>query len=464
MAAFQEHAATPAAGPVRYRAGTLSYTRFGLATLFFWLLWGHFVYVLMEAVIPAILPLLLRHHKATNTEISFITTSLNVIGNMAFNPVVSFWSDRHRGPSGRRRPFIVWTTPFVVLCLALTPFGPDLAAWLGTFPEVRRVLDLSPVVPAVLFAAVFVAGFQVFDVFVGSVYYYLVRDTVPEDHLGRFYGWFRLAGSLAPLLFNLLIFGHAETHMKTVFVAVAVFYGVGMYLMCWNVKEGEYPPPEDIHHGHAAWYARLWDCLRAYVRDCLRDPVYGWTFLATGVAMWAGSAGVFAVLFYREELCITLKVQGQVNAINNVLTLCIALPLGWLVDRWNYFRLTQLGAAVQGLVCIGGWLLIRDVPTLIAFGVLYTVPKMAYVMAMTRSIIAVYPKEKYGQFGSAGAAFASLGSIAMSIVAAKFVDALGNYRSYLLWQGIFLVVAGLLFVVVERRWLKLGGAKGYRAP
>lgn len=446
-------------------AGTLRYTRLGLSMLFFWLLWGHFIYLLMESVIPGVLPLLLKQHHATNTEISFITSSLNVIGNMFFNPVISFISDRHRGPMGRRRPFIIYTTPLVVVCLGLVPFGPEIAASLGKVPVLHYLMTFSPVVPAVLFIAVFVMGFQIFDVFIGSVYYYLVRDTVPEGFLGRFSGMFKLVGGLAPLIWNLAIFRHAESHMKEVFVGVAVFYGVGMFLMCWGVKEGRYPPPEPLDKtGRDRWYERLWSSVRLYVKDCFHHPLYWCSFLALGLTTWAGLSGIFAVLFYREELRITLAVQGNVNAVNSALTLLIAMPLGYLVDRWNYFRLTQLGAFAQGFVCILGFFAIRDIPTLLIFGICYTIPKLTLGMGMARVVIAVYPKEKFGQFGSAGAAFASLGAIGLSILAAKFVDVCGNYRSYLLWQGLCLLLAGLLFLIVERGWLKRGGWKDYQAP
>jgi len=450
---------------VTFRAGTLGYTRFGLAMLFFWLLWGYFVYLLMEAVIPGILPLLLREHQATNMEISFITSSLNVIGNTLFNPIVSFLSDRHRGRGGRRRPFILYTTPLVVLCLALIPYGPEIAQFLEKFPATRAFLSFSPITPVMLVIGIFVMGFQIFDVFVGSVYHYLVRDTVPEEFLGRFQGMFRLIGGLAPLVFNLGIFRHAETHMKEVFVGVALFYGVGMLLMCWKVREGEYPPPEPVTRSpDSNLAARLWGGVSHYFKDCFRDPVYWMCFLGIGFSIWAGMGAVFAVLFYREELGISLAVQGNVLAVNNVLTLIIALPIGYLVDRWNYFRLTQIGGVLQGGVCLAGFFLIQDVATLVIYGIGYTIGKMTFTMGLTRTIIAIYPKEKFGQFGSAGAAFSSLGAIGMSLLAAKFVDVCGNYRSFLLWQGVFLVAGGILFLAVERRWLKLGGKKGYVAP
>jgi hypothetical protein len=43
-----------------YRVGTLIYTTKGLAILFLWLLWGDFCYTILEAVVPRILPLLMK--------------------------------------------------------------------------------------------------------------------------------------------------------------------------------------------------------------------------------------------------------------------------------------------------------------------------------------------------------------------------------------------------------------------
>lgn len=448
-----------------FTAGTLRYTRFSLTLLFFWLLWGSFTYLIMEAVIPNVLPLLLRQHQASNTEISIIVSSLNVLGNTLVNPIVSFISDRHRGKGGRRRPFIIYSTPFVVLFLGLIPFGPEIAAFLSSVPVVSQALAFSPVVPAILLIGVFVMGFQIFDVFVGAVYSYLVRDTMPEEFLGRFSGVARLVGGVAPLVWNLLIFPHAETCMKAVFVGVAAFYGFGVMLMCWKVKEGEYPPPEPLdEEARRGWFGRLCASVKLYVMECLCDRVYLAAFLGNGFSSWAMVTGVFSVLFYREELGLSLTEQGKVNAASNVLSLLIAVPIGYLIDRYNYFRLTQLGALFQGLICFVAFFVVRDVPTLLAVNICSGIPRMFFVLGIGRTVIAVYPKERYGQFGSASSAFSSFVAIGLSVLAAKFIDFCGSYRSLLIWQGAFMLVAGLMFLFLERRWLKLGGWKDYKAP
>lgn len=439
------------AGSPLFTAGTLSYTRAQLLMLSFWLLWGYFVYALMEAV-PTLLPILLKQHHASNRQLTFIATSLNVIGNLVFVPIVSYGSDRYRSRWGRRRPFIVYSTPLVVAFLALVPFGPDIARRLQEVEGVRQVLSASPIAPAVLMIAVFVAGFQVFDTFVASVYYYLVRDTVPEACIGRFYGTFRLVGALPPLVFNLFVFGHAETCMKAIFVGIACFYGLGILLMCWRVREGEFPPPEPLAGGRGGAPGRAVAAAGTYVRECFGRRHYLLCFLAHGVAMWANAGLVFAVLFRRDELGVSLAVQGRIASAGSVLMLAIALPCGHLADRFNCFRLVQFSLLAKGIVAALAWRFVHDTPTLLAATLLSTVPETLLFTALVKLLINLFPRERYGQFGSANSAVASLGTIGIALLVARFADWMGDYRSYLVWMAAFSFAACLLYALVERVW------------
>ena len=51
---------------------------------------------------------------------------------------------------------------------------------------------MTPATLAIILMAAFMAGFFFFDIFVGSVYWYLFNDVVPPQFLGRFMGLFRL--------------------------------------------------------------------------------------------------------------------------------------------------------------------------------------------------------------------------------------------------------------------------------
>lgn len=196
--------------PSRFRVGTLIYSRAGLITLFAWLLWGDFVYTLMESVMPSLLPLVLRDNGASNQAIAFIVSSIYMMVNAVANPIISYKSDRFRSRWGRRRPFILVTTPFVVILLALIPFAPEISRMMGGIGWFAGLLKYSPVTSLVLISGVLVGAFQVFNMFVSSVYYYLIADVVPEAFIGRFYALFRVFGALAGLLFSYFILGMAK--------------------------------------------------------------------------------------------------------------------------------------------------------------------------------------------------------------------------------------------------------------
>jgi maltose/moltooligosaccharide transporter len=59
------------------------------------------------------------------------------------------------------------------------------------------------------------------------------------------------------------------------FLTVGLLYGAGFILMCFTVKEGQYPPPDDIPEGsHPSVLAQA----RLYMLECLRHPYYRWVF------------------------------------------------------------------------------------------------------------------------------------------------------------------------------------------
>ncbi len=101
-----------------------------------------------------------------------------------------FISDSHRGPLGRRIPFILYTIPF--LCVFLILIGRRLwpiSGWLvqAGFIQGRDGRGVDP------HWRIRRGAFQFFNMFVASVYYYLFNDVVPRQFLGRFLAAFRLA-------------------------------------------------------------------------------------------------------------------------------------------------------------------------------------------------------------------------------------------------------------------------------
>lgn len=439
-------------------AGTLTYTRGGLIALFGWLLWGDFVFQLMESVIPNLLPLILKEHGASNKAISIIVGTIAMVANAVINPVISYRSDRCRSRWGRRRPYIIFSTPFVVLFLAAIPFGPEILALLEKLPGVSTLLASSPVTPILLMFGFLVVGFQIFNMFISAVYYYLIPDVVPGEYLGRFYGLFRLVGVGAGAVFNYFILGHAETWMREIFVGIALVYGVCILLMCWRVKEGEYPPPADESHGH--W----WSGIRNYFKECYGYSYYWWVFLAYSCLGWAGLVGMFRVFFAREEIGLTLEELGQTIAAGSVLVALLAYPFGILLDRWGSHRTLITAFLVSVPLALLMFFFTSSKWSFVAWTILREVPWALAALALAKWTVDVYPRTRYGQFGSAGALFSSLGAMALGPLGGLFIDWTGSYRYLLLWQAGFLTVGIIAALVVHRRWQALGGESSYRAP
>lgn len=429
----------------RFKVGTLVYTRSGLIVLFGWLLWGDFVYTLMERAMPALLPLVLRDAGADNKMIAFVSSSVVMGINAIACPIISYKSDRHRGRWGRRKPFILVTTPFVVLFLALIPFGPGMAGWFTTWLPWLSPQAVPTVSVIIGFTAILVACFQIFDAFVSSTYYYLIADVVPEAFIARFYALFRVFGTLASLLFNYFILGLAEGHMREVFVGISILYGVVITVMCLRVREGEYPPVP-VEPGRPWWHGP-----RDYMVLCFGSPFYLLVFAAYSLAIWANLSNVFTVFLAREQLHLSLDQYGKIMALASVVGIVAMYPIGSLIDRLGSHRSLLLGFALSMVVRTGAYFLVGDFLSMAVWVSLLGLPTGLIALSLAKWLIDLYPKEHYGQFGSAGAMISSIGAALLAPACGVFFDYIENYRWVFLWAIPFQFIALFLVYSVWRR-------------
>ena len=446
----------------RYTVGTLSYSKMGLAALFGWLLWGDFCYQMMEVITPSIIPLKLNHLDAPNWAIGLIITTLPGVLNMTVCPWVSYTSDRHRGSRGRRIPFILWTLPFVTLFLLLLGFSEQIGRAVHTaLPSSWGMSSTSVIVICI---GVFMVCFQFFNMFVSSVFWYLFNDVVPHAFLGRFLGLFRVVTGLQAMLYNFLIFKHAETHMTEIYVGVSILYAVGMGLMCLKVKEGEYPPPPPTVDGESGFVSQV----KTYFVECYSKRYY-WNFFFCN-ACWsiAYTIGVFNV-FLQKSIGLDLAqigfISGMVSGVNMLLT----YPAGALGDRFHplrvlvWVKIINLFFLPLSLI----WLFFDFEPA-IAFKVaiaisIINIPFGVLTEAMMLPMyMRVLPRERYGQFCSANALVRSFGVICGGLFAGLFIDAMKRinngsdyaYRFLPIWI-IFWSGAALFFLLLlYRDWKK----------
>src|SRR3954462_10965971 len=121
--------ASPPGVPRRvWHVGTLTYSRGQLANVFFWMLWGDFCLNLMDSGVGTSLVMLqLKKYGASKSAIGFVQGTVIEVLAIVMVAIISTWSDRHRGPLGRRMPFMLHTALPIAIFLSLMGFSPVLA-------------------------------------------------------------------------------------------------------------------------------------------------------------------------------------------------------------------------------------------------------------------------------------------------------------------------------------------------
>jgi MFS family permease len=456
-----------------YRCGSLAYTGKGLVFLFAWLLWGDVCFQLMETIIPSILPLKLHSLESSNVVIGLIMTTLPGVFNTTVCPWVSFKSDRYRSRWGRRIPFILCTMPFLTAALLLIAFADPIAAWLhgALFQGASGTRTMVAIGCLALFAGLF----DLFNMFVNSVFWYLFNDVVPQHHLARFMAYFRLAATLTAAFYNFFLFKYALSHMREIYLGVAVLYFLGFGLMCLKVKEGEYPPPED-----AGQRPSLLRDIRVFAKECFTIPFYWDMFLYTMFTAIGGCMWMYAV-FFNQSLGLSLNQIGNIKAATLIVVACCLLFAGSLVDRWHPVRMVlyaSLWAAVTGFNSLIWLVADTPAPHVLFWVMLCSVFAWAPFSAVTQSAAApremiLFPKDRYGQFCGAQALVRSAGTMVGGAIAGLFLDqirrnyeqgSLFPYRYMYVWLGLFACLAAFHSYRTYRAWKRLGAEDGYRPP
>lgn len=462
--------------PPRFSVGTLVYSKAGLASLFMWLLWGDFCFTLMETVVPSIVPLRLKELQAPNWIIGLVLVTIPSLLNVILNPIISTTSDRHRGRFGRRIPFMLFTAPFISITLCLMAFSTELGVWFHSM--IGEATGYSTAAVTVGVIAVAMGLFKFSDTFVNTVFWYFFNDVVPHNVMGRFFSLFRIVGASAGVIYNYFVFQYALSHLRLIFLLVAVLYLVGFTVMCLMVKEGQYPPITKLTEKRGD----ILQIVKNYVKECLTHRIYHYFFLHNIFWSLAGACNVFTV-FLNLSLGLTLQQIGLIAAAVGVANVILTYPAGALADRFHPLRVMlwiKVGLLmIAPLNCI--WLFTNFDPAVnfkivIALNIISLPLWLIYNVVGLPMYMRILPKDRFGQFCSFNAFSASAIGILGGIAAGAYIDLMrrifpdklwGNdfcYRMIPVW-GLPFLISGLVFLVLlYRSWKKLGGDKHYVPP
>lgn len=418
----------------------------------------------MEMAIPAVLPLKLKSYEAPSWIIALFMTTIPAAVSAVVCPIIGYWSDRYRGRLGRRIPFILGTIPFLFLFLTLIGFTPDFATFF-----VKAGWATNEHFPALLMLGLFATGFQIFNMVVASVYYYLFNDVVPQEMMGRFLTAFRFVGVIASAFFSYFLFPKAESHFTEILIGAAVLYAAVFTVMCLRVKEGQYPdPPPSATKGHG-----LLASVKTFFIEGYTSRYYWYFYLFVGFWHISTTINVF-VIFFARDVGLTLDQLGSLSAIFLIVSAALLLPFGFLIDRYHPLRMIRIACSLLvliaplSLVFAFGW-----VPREWAFTVwvatsiigapvtaLYTASEMPIYMK-------ILPRDRFGQFSAATALVRSLALMIGGVLSGLFIDGARNlspypdygYRFIPLWSMFFQGVATVFLFLLYKEWKKRGDAQ-----
>ena len=446
---------------VNYTAGSLSYTKAGLVTLSFWLLWGDFALGFFESIFGRFIPLFLRELQASNTLVGLMTGGLVGVVNVLCLPGISRWSDGFRSRFGRRIPFLLVATPVTVLSLLCAGFTPEISRFLYQFVPAWLENLVSGHVFTLSLLCVFVVAYDFFNMVLVTSYNWLLRDVVPERVMARFLSWFRIINTISSMVFLKLVFPYVLSHRMEVFLGVGLFYSVAFLIMCLKVKEGDYPPPPENDTKPGVFKGFL-----IYFRECLGHPIYRNYILVS--IMWfmvSGCTNPFITLLMNETLKLNMGDMGTLFAVNAAVSVLVLYPVGWACDRFGPLQITIITLALQIAVSVGGFFLVNDKLSMTAYLVISAIPVVSWKLASFAVSVRIFPKAKFGQFASALNVFGTGAMVVGNMLIGALIDFFhNNYRIAFAWAGFFAVAALLCMLVVLRWYRRLGGPDNYLAP
>jgi len=446
----------------KWRVGTLHYNGPGLVNVFFWMLWGDFCLNLMDSgVQPTVIPLQLKKYGMSMTAIGALTGTAVEIMSVVMVVVISTWSDRHRGPLGRRMPFMLYSAPPIALCLIAMGFAPQLAHWLQrTMPHLFGTIALGSLVLSII--AVTSIGYRFFDLFPQSVYYYLFTDVIPQKLMGTFTALFRVCSVAGSTFFSYFLLKHAEDNPGMICLLSGGLYLFAFVMMTLMVREGDYPPPEAPKNAPLA--DRFLDTCRRYIRECYSMGYY-WKFYLFTFCFMCGirTFNNFLIFYGKEVFHGDLDRLGKVNTLIGIVQLVIFFPIGPLVDWIHPFRAGLIGLGLVIVTLAASFFTIHDGAS---YAIWVTITSGALAVFQGANISLgprLLPRQQYGQFCSANALLWHVGMMGALPLGGLLIDHFGN-RIIFAWFFFFSLAAIVLLYLLYLDWKKLGGDTHYIPP
>lgn len=330
----------------------------------------------VEQITNNLIPLTCRHFTDNAFVIAAILATNRLFG-FVVQPYVCWKSDYVRTRWGRRRPFFLFGLPLTILALLGVGALP-----LFITGDARHTLAALVVVVTV---NVFLQA--IVDVNWGSLEP-LYADTFRQEQLGRASSLRQIAGQLVNLVMVYYVIGWADLNEIYPYLFSAICVLGAFLLMVFVIREqpaGEPPPPARYN---PVAHLRLLTGNRDYAKlafICAANLVLPATFF------------LFNSLYVTDTLGLSKVELGRSQMLGPFLTIALAFPVGWLVDRIGPKWVMAAGFVLYLVTFTGMAFFVSGYWSLFAFMTFFGVAQVVALMPMTAMVFQYTSSSERGQ-------------------------------------------------------------------
>lgn len=411
----------------------------GLPLLFCFLLLGDLGWSLKERAVPDLFKVQLREFSQDTVLLNILFGAAPALIAMLLGPAVGAWSDRTRTRLGRRIPFLLVCAPLVsasMVGLAYSqPLGELLWRLAGAAPGMRERYVVATM-------CAFWTVYELFTVLANALFVALVNDTVPLRILGRFFGAFRIVSLGVGVAFFYFVFDNdLPAVVRPVMLTVAAAYLAGFLVLCKGVREPAYPPPEAPAgavpglglgtlraEGEAApWFYLLLFATLGIATICVL-PVNINSYNAIG------------------QFGVDRSDYGRAVAAAYSISIVLAMPVGWLADRFHPLRVGYVALGLYALCMLGAWLLVSGRLSFLIWFVVHAVLAGTFLTGTAALLPALLPRARFSSLAALSASMTALLTVVFTVGMGALLD----------WNGhdfhVIFLAAGLLAALGTASW------------
>jgi maltose/moltooligosaccharide transporter len=349
------------------------------------------------------------------------------------SPAVGGWSDRvWLGWLGRRRPFILAGTLLAGLGMALTPVVATSSLTFGIDWLPRDVIALGPAIVAIL---LYTAWYNAAD----DIHQALLVDVASERERNRLAARSvvtHFAGQVAILLLGFAVW--SESVPAWAFAFTGALLVLGALVTVLGVRETNLTPR--VAPSPAGESSRAW----------LRFPRGALVFGLVYFCYWSGVNAVMPLVsIYTQHILGASVGEAQLlPALLLVSTTVLALPMGWLGDRYGRKRVMTAGYAIMGVCGLAGLVITTKEQGAVIF-LLAGVGNAASMVLTIPLLAELVPAPRIGTATGLLAASGSVAAPLASLVAGTLSDLYGP-RAIFGMMAVMIALALMLMSAIQQ--------------